>query len=264
VSAGSSGSTTSTTSASTSHPCAGQTDGQPCGRSTAAQGAAFGATVGLNTGFLSLGSANLVSVASYTTTGTTDRNLDASGDGRMTVSASRSIGDVRIGGLPAGLGGLLVPLGWQGHLVRLSGYGDSVSAETGTNTSAPAVTAGGTLSVWNGLGYTNVAVVPGASVNVPVTSLTVQDPLSPGGLLRITLGATVRTGGTAVQATSKTCSPTPCVNTRTSASASAASPIVVDLTFEVTVADNEIADLDVHLDLGTLQVTGAYTEAPGG
>jgi hypothetical protein len=181
----------------------------------------------------------------------------------MSVTASRSIGDLRIGGLPLGIGGLLVPLGWQGHLVRVTGYGDSVSAQTGINTAAPTATRSGTLSVWNGLGYTNVAIVPGAPVNVPVTSITVQDPLSPGGLLRVSLGATVRTGGTTATSTSKSCSPS-CVNTRTAATASAASPVIVDLTIDVSLAGNSIADLDVHVDLGTLQVTGAYTEAPGG
>ncbi|MEX2458028.1 MAG: prepilin-type N-terminal cleavage/methylation domain-containing protein [Actinomycetota bacterium] len=263
LASGNTGSTTSTTYATSVNGCALQTDQQPCGTSTGAQAASISAGLTLAGGLLlNLGTANLASIASYRTTGTTDRVLDATGDGRIGVTAARTIGDVRIGGLPSGLGALLVPLGWQGYLVRLNGYSDTVSAQTGANTTAPGVTATGTLSVWNGLGYTNVTVNPGPGVTVPVTSLTIQDPLSPGGLLRVALSATVRTGGTTSTSTSKTCSPTPCVNTRTAAAASAASPVVVDLSFEVTHAGNDLVDVDVHVDLGTLQVSGTYQEAP--
>jgi type II secretory pathway pseudopilin PulG len=263
LTAGNTGSTTSTTHATSVNSCALQTDQQPCGTSTGAQGASISAGLSLVSGLLlNLGSANLASVASYSTTGTTDRVLDATGDGRIAVTATRTIGDVRIGGLPTGLGALLTPLGWQGYLVRLNGYTDTVSAQTGANTSAPSVTTAGTLSVWNGLGYTNLTINPGAGVAVPVTSLVIQNPLSPGGLLRVALSASVRTGGTTSTSTSKTCSPTPCVNTRTAAAASAASPVVVDLSFEVTHAGNDLVDVDVHVDLGTLQVTGTYQEAP--
>lgn len=263
LAAGNSGSTTSTTYATSVNSCALQTDQQPCGTSTGAQAASISAGVALVTGLLvNLGTANLASIASYSTTGTTDRVLDATGDGRVAVTATRAIGDVRIGGLPTGLGALLAPLGWQGSLVRLNGYSDTVSAQAGTGTSAPAVTTAGTVSVWNGVGYNNVTINPGAGTTIPVTSLVIQDPLSPGGLLRIALSAIVRTGGTTSTSTSKTCSPTPCVNTRTSAAASAASPVVVDLSLEVTHAGNSLVDLDVHVDLGTLQVSGTYQEAP--
>jgi type II secretory pathway pseudopilin PulG len=262
LASGNTGTTTSTTSASVTNVCASQTDLQPCGRSTGTQGASISAGLGLSSGLLNLGSTNLASVASYTTTGTTDRVLDATGDGRIAVTATRTIGDVRIGGLPSGLGILLTPAGWQGYLVRLNGYTDTVTAQTGVNTAAPSVSTAGTLSVWNGLGYTNVTINPGAGATIPVTSLVIQNPLSPGGLLRIALSATVRTGGTAASATAKTCSPTPCLNTRTTASASAASPVIVDLSFEVTIAGTSLADVDVHIDLGTLQATGSYQEAP--
>ncbi|MCA1727148.1 MAG: hypothetical protein LC722_05715 [Actinobacteria bacterium] len=260
--ASNSGTTTSTTSASTARPCNAQTDLQPCGISTASQTATLSSALGLNTGFISLGTANLASIASLATSGITDRALDATGDGRVAASATRTIGDVRIGGLPGGLSALLVPLAWQGYLVGVNGATSMVSAQVGVNTSAPSLAVAGTISVWNGVGYTNVAVAPGSSADIPVAALVIQDPLSPGGLLRLSLSATVRTGGTATSSTSKVCSPTTCPNTRTAASASAGSPAIVDYTFDVTLAGNSIAHLEVHVDLGTLSADATYQEAP--
>jgi prepilin-type N-terminal cleavage/methylation domain-containing protein len=261
LSAGNTAATTSTTNASATHPCNSQTDSQPCGTSTSGQTASLSAGLGLNSGFLSLGTANLASIASYSATSTTDRVADTT-DGRVAATASRTIGDLRVGGLPGSLSALLTPLGWQGYLVRVASYTDSVSAQFGTNTSAPAVTATGTVSVWNGFGYTNVTIPVGAGVTVPVTSLTVQDPLSPGGLLKVVLSATVRTGGTASSSTVKTCTPTPCLNTRTAAAASSASPVIVDYSIKVTLAGSTIADVAVHLDMGTLEASGSYKESP--
>jgi hypothetical protein len=60
----------------------------------------------------------------------------------------------------------------------------------------------------------------------------------------------------------KTCTPTPCLNTRTAAAASSASPVIVDYSIKVTLAGSTIADVAVHLDMGTLEASGSYKESP--
>src|SRR5207247_10988575 len=73
--------------------------------------------------------------------------------------------------LPTNLDPALVPAGWAGYFIQVTGFTDKVTSETGTNTASPTVTASGTVRYWNGVGYTTVNIAPGSAVNLSVASV---------------------------------------------------------------------------------------------
>jgi type II secretory pathway pseudopilin PulG len=276
-SSGDGGSTTSTTDASVAspaNPCplagGSQNDQQPCGSSLAQQKNTMSAVLALN----NLGNTTLASVTAMPTASDafTNREVVATSDGLVHADGTRSLGTVTIGGLPSGLAAAALPLNWSGYLVQLTGFTDAVHAETGANTSAPSVTASGSLKYWNGVGYSTLAITPGASTNLAIPSVHISD-LSTGKLLQIDLQAAVdsecavwtagcpRTGGTSTAQTFQTCSPA-CPNNRTAASASSNSPFIGDIHYTITYDGDLLAHLTVHVDLGTLLVSNSYQPAP--
>jgi hypothetical protein len=52
--------------------------------------------------------------------------------------------------------------------------------------------------------------------------------------------------------------------TRAQASARSASPLIGDITYTVTNGNSTVADLIIHVDLGTLLATASYQKAPTG
>ncbi|MGH9150744.1 MAG: type IV pilus modification PilV family protein [Acidimicrobiales bacterium] len=249
---------TSTVSANDStRPCTGptglhQNDGLACARSSHRQAAAAGASLNLGT----LGLMNLVSVGVTPAATVAYANYDAAGggatctatngDGCMHASVTRRLGDVRIGDLPLGI--LLKPLGWQGHLVRLTGYADQVSVEAGPGSAAPAASASGTLEVWNGTGYTTIALLGAGGFALPVASVNIA-------LLGIEISASLSTGGTSTAS-----DPSPCAGcTRAAAEASSASPLTGTLRVRV----GALADVSLTIDLGTISARTAYRGDPG-
>jgi len=103
------------------------------------------------------------------------------GDGCVHAGGQRSIGTATLAGLPSGLLGAR-PGGWgtgtDNYLVQLSGYSDSVAAESGVGTSGslPSASQTGTptLRYWNGTGYTSRTVNWGANpptLRIPPVSL---------------------------------------------------------------------------------------------
>jgi type II secretory pathway pseudopilin PulG len=277
------GSTTSTVNANTTgappHTCpltgVSQNDSQACGSSTARQVNNLVATLNLQHS-INLGNVPLASVAGVASPGSTfvNRDLQASpADGLVHSDVTRSLGTVQIAGLPTGLSGSAVPVGWAGYFIQLSGVTNTVSAETGTSTAAPAVTLTGTLKYWNGAGYTTVTLAPGAAANLPVKSVNISD-LSSGKLLQVKIEGLSNTdcllwvegcpttGGTSTSSTSLTCSPTPCPNTRTAATASAASPFVGDIHYSIIYDGETQADVIIHVDLGTILAQNTYQVPP--
>jgi hypothetical protein len=205
-----------------------------------------------------------------------NRDIQNGADGLVHSESSRSIGVVQIGTLPDGLDGSLVPAGWNGYLVQISGFSDKVTAETGTNTAAPTVTANGTVRYWNGFGYTNVAIVPGAPVNLAVGSVhisgtdnghAVQIDIygSSSTLVDCTVWALgcPHTGGTSTSETIGVCNPA-CPNTRTAATAQSNTPFAGDIRYKVTIDGEVHADVIIHIDLGTMKAQNTYQPAPSG
>jgi prepilin-type N-terminal cleavage/methylation domain-containing protein len=280
-SSGDDGSTTSTTSASIVNPVhlcplsgISENDQQPCGSSDVLQVGLASATVVLRKN-TDLGSIPLVTVAAAPVKGSsfTHRQLQMDEDGLVHSDVSRSLGAVTVGGLPSNLDPGAVPAGWLGYLIRVANFTDTVSAQAGTNTTGPAVSASGTISYWNGAGYSSLLIAPGPSLQIPVASVQIADN-SRGKLLQVVIQGGVdfhcdawvqgcpTTGGTSTSSTPLNCMPVPCPNTRTQATAKSSSPFVGDIHYTVIYDGETLAHLTIHVDLGTITAQNTYQPAP--
>jgi prepilin-type N-terminal cleavage/methylation domain-containing protein len=125
------------------------TPAQPCGAAAATQRGAVSATLRLWAGATNLGDAVLANVAAGSNRGVaaTDRALQpepapisactaTTGDGCLRAAASRTVGALQLGGLPSS-GAVAKPAGWNGYLVSVSAYTDSVMAEGGVGAATP-------------------------------------------------------------------------------------------------------------------------------
>jgi hypothetical protein len=193
----------------------------------------------------------------------------AVGDGCVHGDATRNIGRITLGDLPAGISR---PNNWNGYYVLLGNFSDSVSAEAGVGSSAPtgtAPTAGtGQISYWNwnsvtGTGsYVTCTVYAancppvGGNFTIPAFTWTTQVD---GKNFVVTETASLKTGGAPVP--TSTCSGT-C--TRTSASAVSGAPLLGDISYVVTYNGVTMASLTIHVDLGTLRASASYQAAPSG
>jgi prepilin-type N-terminal cleavage/methylation domain-containing protein len=279
-SSGDAGTTTSTTSASIVnpiYPCPvtglSENDYQPCGSSKSRQVGTMFTDLVLRKN-TDLGTARLVEILAAPADGSsfTHRQLQAGLDGMVHSVVTRTLGTVTLGALPSGLDPAAVPVGWGGYFIRVSGYSDSVTAQTGTNTAAPVVTRSGTVSYWNGIGYSSIAIVPGAAANVPVASVDIAT-LVDGELLEIEVQGAVdlgclvwvagcpTTGGSSTTETILSCSPA-CPNTRTAGTAKSNSPFVGDIHYTVVYDGETLAHLTLHVDLGTITAQNTYQPAP--
>ena len=187
------------------------------------------------------------------------------GDGCLRAESRRSIGTASFVDLPANLYSLRpsdIPVGWNGYLVRLNSFSDSVTAESGVGSAAPTATMTGspTISYWNGAGYSSMALTPGAAAALPVAGVSINDPSFPGNPLTIDISADLSTGGTVLSDPDVGSCGSPC--TRTTASAQSASPIVGDITYRVTYGAQTLADLNIHVDFGALIAQASYKAAP--
>jgi hypothetical protein len=256
-----------------------QNDLLPCGSGSLQQTGLMSGTFSVGAGAVPMGNALLGSMAAAPTAAKVFTNRDtapgsssctqAAGDGCLRSEARRSIGTVTLVDLPANLASLRpadIPAGWSNYLLRASSFSDTVSAESGVGSAAPTATmpTGGsapTISYWNGAGYTSMTLAPGPAVAVPVASVNINDPGFPGGALTIQITADISTGGTVKSDPDGGSCAVPCV--RTSASAQSASPIAGDITYKITHNGVTLADLIVHVDLGSLLAQTTYKAAPG-
>ena len=153
-----SGSTTSAVQAAGTHACplvGSQTDGLPCGHSLAEQGGDLSGSLNANVTVgglvVNLGAATLFSMDSTGFPAETfvDREAVPGGDGRIEVSGTRRLGDVGFFGVPTAL----VPASpnWDGFLIRLTGYEDTVTAQAGNETGPPTtdIDDGARLTYWD-------------------------------------------------------------------------------------------------------------------
>jgi type II secretory pathway pseudopilin PulG len=279
-SSGDAGSTTSTTSASMVnpiYPCPitglSENDLQPCGSSKSRQVGSMFADLVLRKN-TDLGTARLVDILDAPAEGSsfTHRQLQAGVDGLVHSAVTRSLGTVTLGALPSGLDPLAVPAGWAGYFIRVSGHSDSVTAQTGTNTAPPVVTRSGTVSYWNGVGYSSIAIVPGGATNIPVASVLILDDVG-GKLLSVEIQGAVdfgcavwlagcpTTGGSSTSETILSCNPA-CPNSRTQATAKSNSPFVGDIHYTVIYDGETMAHLTIQVDLGSITAQNTYQPAP--
>lgn len=175
----------------------------------------------------------------------------AGGDGCVHAEASRALGTVQVGGMPpAG-----TPAGWSGYLVQVTGFSDSVSAESGvgTVTTGPSASVtGGTLSYWNGTGYATL------SLGATSEALTIPDVSATDNGVTVTASATLSTGSTKTSTAPGSCTPACTL----SSSATSSSPVTGDIIYTVTYGGSTVASVDLHVDLGTLSASTSYQPAP--
>jgi prepilin-type N-terminal cleavage/methylation domain-containing protein len=277
-----SGAATATTSAGqpTSNTCAnlaGQsvTNGQPCAHSSSVPAGPQPASMTLGwtgTGPSDVGSAVLASVGvppSSTltaaerdhTAGTSScTNVPTGTDGCVHSAAARSLGPVELAELPASLGPL--PPGWNNStgLVSLTNFSDTVGSEAGVGAGSP--TSGvqsGTVTYWNGSGYSNLSASSPPGTQIPTATVAVDDPSYPGGDVNVSIGANLTVGGTSVTDPASGCS-SPC--TRTTASAVSGSPVQGTITYQVSYQGSVIFNAAMTVNLGSLTTTSAYQQAP--
>ena len=273
------GTSTSTVAADATNPCPdvngnNQTDtpAQPCGSATATQRGAMSATLRLWAGSTDLGDAVLADVAAGNNKGVaaTDRALasepapisaclatPSGSDGCLHAAAARAVGTLRLGGLPSSAA-VLKPVAWNGYLVSVGAYADTVVAESGVGSAAPQAPApsGGTITYFDGTTYRTQAITA-ANVTIRPT-VTVSNPLFPGGALTITVNGTLTTGSRSTTAPATGCT------TDCQATAASRSPLSGDLVYTVVHNGVTLASLNLHVDYGTLQAKASYTEAPSG
>ncbi len=271
---GDAGSSVSTTAAGVSPACqkpdgTALTGGQICGSGTVQSTGSAGY---LSMDFASMASRDLPAfslatvsaapastntfVARYTTPGTSYCPA-ASGVGCVAAAASRSLGDLTLGGLPSpDLTRDTFPSGFT-NVLSLSDYSDAVAAESGIGAAThPAPTVAGTLQYWNGTGYTSVSLAsPPASISVPDVSATYK--LNDGTTAVFTIQTTVSLG-TAVDSSSGT---SPCADSCV-VEQSVTSPVVVTMVYTVTHSGNGVAAFRVAMNLGTLDAHATYKAAP--
>ena len=237
-----------------------ETDLQPCGGAFARQ-TGIARVVGHFHGFASdVGDASIVSIGAPTPYTTTFANrVPISGfNGNVQDTATRAFGTVSIGGLPDLV---TAPVGWLGYFVRLTGYQDTVVSTAGTAAAAPTATINaGTLSYWNGVGYSSVNLA-----TTPTYFLT--------GLLldHTTLTSDLHTVRIKIATDALEMESVPTVSSTPSGSgsilrnqtqATVGSPILGTFTYEMWVDGSQVVDLEIDVSMGTLTSKSVYQPAP--
>lgn len=235
-------------------------------------------TMNLSTGDASLGAVPLATAAvpAAASRTFTSRHLGphlsyctgATGDGCVHAGSRRVLGTIELAGLPQRIiDDGRAPAGWVANrLIRLDDYADVASSERGVNAAAPSVahaSASGsgtpTLTYWNGSGYTTTTIDWGAAPpTIEIPTVSVFDDTVPGGPVEVTIDATVSAGA----ATTAITGPVGC-GTACTAAASIDSPLVADIRYTVTSAGGTLADIVIHVDLGSNIATTSYRAAPG-
>ena len=236
-----------------------ETDLQPCGGAFARQ-AGTSRVVGHFHGFISdVGDATIVSIANPTPYTTTFVNrVPVSGaNGNVQETAKRAYGTIKIGGLPEFV---TAPVGWLGYFVQLAGYQATVVSTAGTGAALPTANNVGTLSYWNGLGYTSV-------------NLNTTPTYSLSGLLldHTTLTSDLHTVRVRIATDSLEMESVPIVSSTPSGSgsilrnetqATVGSPMLGTFTYQMWLDGSEVVNLEIDVSMGTLTAKSIYQPAP--
>ena len=237
-----------------------QTDERPCQRSIGEQAGTLRQVfdlTGLGLGTIALSEvaappSPVTTYAKYKDTGGAAECASTSSTGCVRAYASRSIGRVRVGGLPAAAA---VPLLFSGYLYELDNYSDYAWVEAGIGAGPPEVGASGSLTYFTGgLGYATIALNASStfSVSTPTITTTV-------GLYTVSVFSTIqRSAPSNATSVTATCpGGLPCV---TSAEVVVGSPIVATTSYKIETAGLTIYDLAVTVDLGDLHVQATHVD----
>jgi type II secretory pathway pseudopilin PulG len=251
IGGGMAGDTASTTAANATNTCSSQIDDLPCGFGSSLQAGSITESLGLDGGG---GTAALVAVDAAGSQGSTYvRRLMPGGSlGLVRETVQWVLPDIRLGGLPEGVDD--TPSAWEGYWVALTGFTATATAEAGEGTVAPTVTiSGGTIRYWSGAGYTDQAVSPlaatGGQLNIRRATAGDDD------------GLQVEMFGTVQVQPSPTSEEVDGAD-RLVAKGVIGTPLLVDMNYEVTDDDDQVANLLVEFDAGGARAAALYQPAP--
>ena len=180
----------------------------------------------------------------------------ASGDGCAYSAAARSLGTAVIGRLPGGNGDDSVPSGFTG-MVRVTGLTERSRAEAGVGERATMFTRTGTLSYWNGSGYTPVDLSSG-SLPSSLTPAAVSAVYHGGsGDVVISMTSTVTLGST----TSTSTGTLPCQTSQCTRTVKG-SAVTVRVAYVVQAGGTQLTYFVVNANLGSLLTSATFSGAP--
>ena len=248
-----------------------ETDGLLCGGGRVLRGGVLSSTLTIANGGFVPGAVTLaqMGVPSSASTVLAHRNAfpNTTGcsplsttDGCVALSASRTVGTVNLGSLPAGF---VAPAGWSGasawngYFLSIVDYTDSVTASAGTESPLPTATQSGTIYYWNGAAYSSLSVTD-ALVNGLTASTTLTQEI--GGQSYSVVMSTVAAGSAAASTSLTPTSPAG-NSTRTDVVAQSIPPSL-QMTYTLSRGGNVLADLTITVNLGTLEARGTYAAAP--
>jgi prepilin-type N-terminal cleavage/methylation domain-containing protein len=171
-----------------------------------------------------------------------------SGVGCVAAGARRTITLARAGIFPSGF---LSGVGTT-PLVAVSGYDDLAAGESGIAPGGATLTRSGTLTYWNGTGFTPVvlATIGAATYTVPYVS-------GVSGATTVAVSGTVTVSAPSAPSTgSSPCQPTACTVKASGGT------VVAQLTYTVTTGSTQVGAFTVTLDLGSSLAQTTYKGAP--
>ncbi|MEP6476636.1 MAG: hypothetical protein ABJC60_05130 [Actinomycetota bacterium] len=253
---------------------AGDSDNLPCG---AATGSAGDLTASLTLGNTNppIGGPFLLAKMANPSSGTvyTDRQFTTAYGctapsptvGCIAGNATRSLGTVMIGDLPAVGTWPNRPAAWAGFLT-LTGYSDAAAASVGSGAAASVPTIAGTLKCWNqptvgqaGAYVTYPDLKSSALDTIGPSNCTYRDDNGANPATKVTITITL------LSATAGSVSPTVATSgVLTSALSQAVGPTAtVQYQVDAQGTSNDV-DLTITMTLGTAKVLGTYVAAPSG
>jgi len=141
-------------------------------------------------------------------------------------------------------------------MATVTGYQVQASAESGVGAAAPSASRAGSLSYWNGTGYTTVSLAgsPATPITLPAVTQTFSND---GHDVNITMSGQIDVGPvSATPSGALPCQPTAC-----GVSASARG-VVTTLTYSVVVDGVNVANFTAATDLGSALAGTTYRAAP--
>ena len=177
------------------------------------------------------------------------------------ASVTRSMGTITVGAVPPRTGIDTGPAAYTGSF-SVTGLAESARAESGAGYRAATLTrTAGTLSYWNGTGYSTVTlsgVAADSTYDPPAATFTYRQASHIG--VVITVDSVIRVSAprlTSVPATPGTCTPDACTQRATSAST-----VSADTTYVISIDGTEQTRFVIRTDLGALNAQTSFRAAP--
>jgi type II secretory pathway pseudopilin PulG len=186
------------------------------------------------------------------------------GAGCVTAQSARSLGTVRLGGLPSATGGGdVLPSGWPGYLVRVDGVRERAQAEAGIGALAPSFTrSAGAVSYYDVSDHTTKTLdLTTLTATTEVDLGTVEAQYTWGGhAVSIDITASFR-AGQATNVASASADDPACKTAACTATATAPSTLIATLIYDVTVDGATATQFAMIADLGACVSRASYTAA---